>query len=179
MGTTFFVRRRPLLEDPLDRLGFGRGQRRFAGLARPRHAYIHKTIRYAGAQTDVVLIVIYALAVAGTRKIHPETRAQSRVRSRIERDDPVGQQKRFVDVVGDKEHGLFLALPNLFKLVLKVSARKRVKRAERFVEKQDVRLHGERARDVHPLAHAARKLGRPPVPGVVEADYVYVVIDER
>ena len=44
--------------------------------------------------------------------------------------------------------------------VAQLDAHLRVERAERLVEQQDLRLDGQRARERHPLALAARQLGR-------------------
>ena len=55
------------------------------------------------------------------------------------------------------------ARAQLRELLLQGLARQRVERAERLVEKQHLRLGGERARDRDALPHAARQLPRPPV----------------
>ena len=50
--------------------------------------------------------------------------------------------------------------PNAQQFRLHDLARLRVERGERFVHQQDVRVHGQRARQVNALTHAARKLPR-------------------
>ena len=77
-----------------------------------------------------------------------------------ERNDAVGEQDAFVDVVGDQHDGLLVLLPDALDLVLQRGARQRVERAERFVEQQHLRVHRQRARHRDALPHAAGKLAR-------------------
>mmetsp|Transcript_27893 Transcript_27893/g.52174 ORF Transcript_27893/g.52174 Transcript_27893/m.52174 type:complete len:340 (+) Transcript_27893:987-2006(+) len=72
--------------------------------------------------------------------------------------DPVGQQDRLVDVMGDHEHGLFRAAPDLEQLFLDGAPRERIERAKGFIQQQQLGMVGEGARDGHALSHAARKL---------------------
>ena len=59
--------------------------------------------------------------------------------------------------------------------VLQVRARQRIERAERLVEQQHLRLHGQRAGDADALLHAARDLRRPLVLGVRHLHEVEIV----
>ena len=59
-----------------------------------------------------------------------------------------------VDVVRDHEDGRAGARDDAHQLVLECRARERVERAERLVEQQHLRLHGERARDADALLHS-------------------------
>ena len=61
--------------------------------------------------------------------------------------------------------------------VLQVRAGQRVERAERLVEQQHLRLHGERPGDADALLHAAGDLGRPLVPGVRHLHQVEIAHD--
>ena len=75
-------------------------------------------------------------------------------------DDAVGEWDSLIDVVGDEDDRLFLRLPDLQELAPHGEACDGVKRAERLVEKEHVGIDGEGARDLQPLLHAARELGR-------------------
>ena len=59
--------------------------------------------------------------------------------------------------MGDKQHGLARALPDLRQLDLKLFASLGVNRCEWLVEKQDIRVHGKRSGEVGALLHAAGK----------------------
>ncbi len=61
--------------------------------------------------------------------------------------------------------------------VLQMGARQRVERAERLVEQQDLRLHGQRPGDADTLLHAAGDLGRALVPGMRHLHEVEIVHD--
>jgi hypothetical protein len=56
-------------------------------------------------------------------------------------------------------------------------AHARVERTERLVEEQDPRLHGERPRERHPLALAARELGGVALGEAVELDQLEQLVD--
>ena len=70
----------------------------------------------------------------------------------------VAEEDRLLDVVGDEQHGLALALPDAEQHFLHQRAGLVVERAERLVEQQDRRIVGERARDRGALLHAAGEL---------------------
>ena len=59
-----------------------------------------------------------------------------------------------------EEHGLALALPDLEELLLNDEPRLGVERAEGFVHQEHLRVLREEARQLNPLAHAARELVR-------------------
>ena len=92
-----------------------------------------------------------------------------------QRDDPVGEQQRFIDVVRHHHHGLALAAPQRFDLVLQPRARERVQRAQRLIEQQDLGIRRQRARNRDALAHAAGELRRPAIRGVRKADELDVL----
>ena len=75
-----------------------------------------------------------------------------------EHDDAIGHVHRLVDVVRDVDDRLARALPDPEELLLHQLTCLRIERRERLVHQQDRRLHGQRARDPHTLAHAARQL---------------------
>ena len=62
--------------------------------------------------------------------------------------------------MGDDQRRLLELLLDLQHLVAEQEPGLLVERGERLVHQQDLRLRGERARHRHPLAHAARELGR-------------------
>ena len=79
--------------------------------------------------------------------------------SRRHRHDPVGQEDRLVDVVGDhqRRHAPRVGA-QLRQLLAKGVARQRVERAEGLVQEQNLGLDGKRPGDRDPLPHAARQL---------------------
>ena len=70
------------------------------------------------------------------------------------------EAQRFPHVVGDEDGGLAQAVAQFQELVLQFDACYRIERAERFVEKQELRIGGQRARHAHALALSARELAR-------------------
>ena len=60
-------------------------------------------------------------------------------RARAHDDDAAAEEDRLLDVVGDEQHGLALALPDAEQQFLHQRARLVVERAERLVEQQDLR----------------------------------------
>ena len=70
------------------------------------------------------------------------------------------QRQRLAEVVGDEQHGLALALPDLEQGLVHLELGVGVERAERLVHQEDLGLHDERAHQRHALAHAARQRAR-------------------
>ena len=138
---------------------------------------IHEVLGDRRAQSLVGRVVVDGRAIARTRERHLEFRAERRTRSRIERDDAVCQQNGFVDVVGDENDGLFFLRPDRLDLGLQLGAGKRIKRRQRLVEQQHLRIHGKRAGDRNALAHAAGKLRRLAVRSVAQPNHVDVMRD--
>ena len=99
-------------------------------------------------------------------------RAERRGRSGHDRHDAIGQQDRFLDAVGDHDgrHPSIRSRSEPGQFLLKRLARERVERAERVVQEEHLRLGRDRARDRDALAHPTRKLSRPTVDRVAEAD---------
>src|ERR1700728_237816 len=88
-----------------------------------------------------------------------------RSRTRAHDMNRVGEIHRLFDVVRDEQDRVLLFLPDPQQLIVQDLPLELVKRGERLVHEQDRRLDGERPRDRHPLAHAARQLGGPqPLP---------------
>ena len=89
---------------------------------------------------------------------------------RVLLDDPTGSARQqdhavaeahgLAHVVGHEDHGEPRLAPQPLELVVQHVAGHGVERAERLVHEQDVGLLRERARQRHPLAHAAGELVR-------------------
>ena len=77
--------------------------------------------------------------------------------------DPVGEQHRFVEIVGDEQDRLLGAGMDVEQFALQAFARLRVERAERLVHQQHFRIDRERARNADALLHAAGELIGPPL----------------
>ena len=82
----------------------------------------------------------------------------------------VGEQHRFVEIVGDEEDGLFGAVMDVQQLALQGLARLRIERAERLVHQQHFRIDCQCARYADALLHAARELVRPTFDAVGKTD---------
>ena len=67
----------------------------------------------------------------------------------------VGEEGRFLDVMGDEDDGLGVGLMQLAQADLQLFAPLRVERAEWLVHQQHFRAGGERPGDGDALAHAA------------------------
>ena len=70
----------------------------------------------------------------------------------------VRQKHRLIDRMGDEQHRLAIAFPDIEQIVLQSRARVRVQRAERLVHQEAFGVIGERAGQRHALLHAARQL---------------------
>ena len=140
---------------------------------------IHEILRDGGAQPLVGWTGVHRGSLARPRERHAEFRAEARLRSGIERDDAVGEQDRLVDVVGDQHHRLLFLRPDVLDFGLQLGAGQRVERRQRLVEQQHFRVHGERARHRHALAHAAGQLRRLALAGMRKAYHLGIAVDAR
>ena len=75
-------------------------------------------------------------------------------------DDPIGELKGFVHVVGDHHDGFALGLPERDQLILQIHPRQRIEERKRLVEQQEPRLEREGPRDAGALLHPRRQLAR-------------------
>src|SRR5262249_45603985 len=73
----------------------------------------------------------------------------------------VRKEDRFADSVGDEEHGLLIALPDVEQCRVHFVAGDGVEGAERLVHQEQRGIVDERAADRDPLAHPARELVGP------------------
>ena len=78
---------------------------------------------------------------------------------------------RFIQIVGDEQGGLVQLLGELEELVLQLAPDQGIEGAEGLVHEEHVGVRGERAREPHPLLHAAGELGRKTVLEAVETDH--------
>ncbi len=114
--------------------------------------------------------------VARVRNVDVDDALDSR-RPRAHHDHAIGKLHGFVDIVRDEDDRLALRLPDAQQLAAHDQPGDGIERAERLVEKQHVGIDGERARDLHALLHAARKLLRVGVLEALEPDERDVVRD--
>ena len=115
--------------------------------------FLHDEIAHVGAQlAELGALVQRAGARIGKR--HLDDLADVRG-PRGHDDDAVREIDRFLDGVGDEHHRLVLGGQHLEQQVLHGRARLRIKRAERLVHQQELRLDGIGACQRQPLAHAA------------------------
>ncbi len=105
------------------------------------------------------------------RHVHDVAHA---ARPRRHDDDPVGEEQRLVDVVGDEEDGGAHLLPHAEQQLLHRHPRLRVERGERLVHQHHARPVDEHPGDPHPLLHAARQLARVRVLEAAQPDQVEV-----
>src|SRR5579859_2169018 len=89
--------------------------------------------------------------------------------------DPVGEEHRLLDRMGDEDAGDAGALPYLQQLALQLLARQRVERAEWLIHEEDVGVVGEHARDRDALLHAAGELARVAIGETFEPDELEVL----
>ncbi len=75
-----------------------------------------------------------------------------------EHEDAVGEEDRFLEIMGDEHDGDVDLAPDFQEMRLHVAARLRIERAERLVHQENARLIGERPHNRHALLHAAREL---------------------
>ena len=92
------------------------------------------------------------------------------MRPPLDHDDAVGERDRLGDVVGDQDRGEALVEPDALQQLLHLDAGQRVERAERLVERQDLRLADQRAGQRHALLLAAGQHRRPLAGAIGEAD---------
>ena len=66
------------------------------------------------------VIMVHFCAVTRTWQINFKGRSKSCVRARIERNDPVCKEDRFINIIRDQNNGLLVIRPDVRDLVLKV-----------------------------------------------------------
>ena len=125
-------------------------------------------------------VVVDGLAVARPGERDGNRRTQRRRGTGGQRNDPVGQQNAFVDVVGDEDDGLSRragwAFPDADDLVLKRRPCQRIERAQRFIQEQHTRVDRQRPGDRYPLPHPAGQLVRTFVAGVRQVHHRHMAV---
>ena len=92
-------------------------------------------------------------------------------------DDAIGEEQRFLDIMGDGQRRETRILPQLQELGLHGEACQRVELAERLVEDKEPWLVDEGAGERHALSHAARELMRIGVSESGEPDPLELLVD--
>jgi hypothetical protein len=87
-------------------------------------------------------------------------RANDASRPRRHHDHPMGEQQRFIDVMGHEQHRTGLELERREQPLLHAGSGDGVERGERLVEQQDVLLGHQGPQEGHSLAQAAGELCR-------------------
>ncbi|KAG1647477.1 hypothetical protein GQR58_030576 [Nymphon striatum] len=98
------------------------------------------------------------LAVTRAGEVDLEHLANARVWPVRHHDHPVGEQDRFVHVVGYADGGHLRAVPDFDQDVLQVPAGEAVQHAKGFVEQEQFWAEGECSGQSHPLLHAVGQL---------------------
>ncbi|KAG1647471.1 hypothetical protein GQR58_030576 [Nymphon striatum] len=135
----------------------------------PAHRRLHNTIGdaefHAAVQCAVGAVSSGAdgrheecLAVTRAGEVDLEHLANARVWPVRHHDHPVGEQDRFVHVVGYADGGHLRAVPDFDQDVLQVPAGEAVQHAKGFVEQEQFWAEGECSGQSHPLLHAVGQL---------------------
>src|SRR6516162_6848877 len=74
--------------------------------------------------------------------------------------DAIAHVNRFVDIVGDEKHGGATVFPEAQHLILHTHPGKSIKRAERLVEQENLRVVNERSGKSNALGHAPGEMVR-------------------
>ena len=110
--------------------------------------------------------------VEGIARPGRSTTTSSTGASRVHHDDAIAEQDRLVEVVGHEHHRLPARSPRLEEELLGVDSRLGIEGRERLVHQDDVGLDGPGAGQRDALAHPLRKLPRPEVVRLGEAEAV-------
>src|SRR5262249_25690553 len=92
-----------------------------------------------------------------SRQVVPD-RGLDAAGTRGHHDDAIGEDQRFVDVVGYEDRRLLALLVYADQLFLHHLPRHRVERCERLVHQEDLAVGGEEASESDPLLHPSREL---------------------
>src|ERR1051325_9415173 len=100
-----------------------------------------------------------AIALTGTFQLNLD-RAFNAAGTRAHNHDSIAHVNGFIDIVSHEQHGGATCFPEAQYLVLHPHAGKGIERADRHVEQEHFRMIDKRARQGHPLCHAAGKMVR-------------------
>jgi len=101
---------------------------------------------------------------ARTRQLHIEVECDAAL---IDDDDAIGERHGLGNIMRDEHGGEFLLAPDALQQKLHFDAGERVERAERLIQRQDLRMGDKRPRQRNTLLLAAGKHIRPltrPIP---------------
>ena len=85
--------------------------------------------------------------------------------------DAVADADRLIEIMGDENRRLLELVGQLHELILQLPADQRIKRGERLVHQQHLRIGGERARQSNTLLHPTGQLARKTILIAVEIDH--------
>ena len=137
-----------------------------------------KEVEQFGAIVVIARMVEQRLAGAWARQIHIHDLADPGARAVGHHHHAVGQQDRFVDIMGDANGGHLGARPHLHQHLLQLPPREAVEHAEGFVEQQQFRRKGEGPGDADPLFHAVGQIGGRLIHGVGQTDAGEVILND-
>ena len=133
----------------------------------PRCAHQRCGAQYLGARDTLGEF----LDIVGGRVQHQFLRcADLNDRAVFHDRDAVGETNRFLEIVGDEHDGLVQNFLQAHEFVLHLAPDQWIQRRKGFVEKPDIRLRGERARDADALLLAAGQFPRVVLFAAVETD---------
>jgi hypothetical protein len=97
---------------------------------------IFQEVDHFGPQRIVAAILEHAGSLARAWEGNREGVPEPRFRAIGHEQQPIGEVKRFVDVVGDHDYGVAGVLPYFEQRVLQVEAGEGIEHAERLIEQQ-------------------------------------------
>src|SRR5882672_8674759 len=110
---------------------------------------------------EVRAMALELIAGHAARPRHVDRHAvQHSARTCREHHHPIRKIHRLVDVVGDEDHRLPRAAPDVEQERLHLEPGLHVESGEGLVHQEDIRAHAEGPRDRHPLLHSPRELVR-------------------
>ena len=130
------------------------------------------------AKLVVIGMVHHFLAKARAGKIDFDDLANAGRRPIGHADDPIAEEERLIDVMGDHHGRNPLTTPKTDQNFLKLISREGIEHSKRLVEQQHFGSKGKRTRDSHALTHALGKLGRKLMHRVAESDESQVIFAE-
>src|SRR5262245_44351521 len=110
-------------------------------------------------EVGAIVLELRADHAAGPRHVDRHA-VENSARARREHDYAIREVYRLVDVVGDEDHGLARATPDVEQERLHLIPRLHIERREWLVHQQNLRAYAQRPCDRDPLLHAARELVR-------------------
>jgi len=129
------------------------------------------------AQVVVVGVIHYLEPLARPRQGHLQDLADAGLRAVGEAHHPIGEQQRFIHVVGHHHGGHAGLLADLHQLLLQIAAGEGIQGAEGFIQEQQPGANRQGAGDRHPLLHAAGEFTGVLVGGMAETHELNALFD--